>query len=94
MELEKLIGELDEGALPNEINEFLQALLEGRVRQFVIVAELDDGTMFSDYDVLSPEAGSFAMIGALEVMKHDYMRVEVMGDMIAPPAADDDEDGE
>jgi hypothetical protein len=77
MDLSKLIGMVAEGVIPEEIAPLVEALIEGRVKQFAAVAELDDGTVIDAFPVLDETANRMVMVGALEVVKRDYMRIHV-----------------
>ena len=81
MDIAKLIGVNPAAAnvLPEELNWFINALLEGRIKGFVIVAEEADGSI-ADQIVLDNNGGhanTYALIGALECVKRDLMRIAV-----------------
>lgn len=67
----------DAGALPEEAQFLVRMLLEGRVKQMAFVVESDKGKIFDMFKVIEDSANIHAMVGALELVKRDYMRVHV-----------------
>lgn len=62
-------------AMPEEVRTLVQMILEGRVKQFAIIIEDERGCFFDKFPVLDDSASRMGMIGALEVLKRDYMRL-------------------
>lgn len=75
-EMDKLL-QIEAGALPEEIRLFVQALLEGRVKQYALVFEDADSNWWDVAPILEDGPNRFAMIGALECIKRDYMRQNI-----------------
>lgn len=75
MDLSKLTGDVD--AIPETLKPILAGLLEGRIKQLVVIAEMDDGCIMDCFPVFDSDANRYVMVGALEVMKRDYMREQV-----------------
>jgi hypothetical protein len=63
--------------IPEEIKPIVKLLLEGRIKQMVVIAELDDGNILDCYPVLDDSAHRYAMVGAIENLKRDYMRSHI-----------------
>lgn len=70
MDLSKLTG--GGTAIPEELMELIQNLVEGRVTQFAICAELEDDQIWTDIQILDPGAKRFTFLGGLEMLKDDY----------------------
>lgn len=80
------------GALPDEVHGFVRAVIEGRVKQFALVIEMNDGTMSDQFVFLDDSADRFRMIGGLTVLLRDYMRCNTEGRLEYVPIQDDDDD--
>lgn len=79
-----------DGVLPPEIAPIVQAIIEGRIAQIVLAAETTDGTILSAFPTLDDQrVNRFAMIGALDVLKRDYMREHIQARIEYEPRADD-----
>lgn len=91
--LNKLLGACAEGAVPPEVAPPVQALLEGRVKQCVIIFEDSNGDFLDCYPILDDNASRLAMLGAIETVKRDYMRSEI-DSRVRYEYAQDDEDGD
>lgn len=66
-------------AIPVEIRHFLKAILEGDMLQYVLVYENQNKIIVDDHCIFDDEsANCYAMIGALECMKRDYMRMNTI----------------
>lgn len=76
--------------LPPEVAPLVQALLEGRVKQVAIIAELENGVFMDCYPILDPRSNRLAMIGAIDVLKRDYMREEIQSRVDYEPRNEDD----
>lgn len=72
-DITRLLSE-NAGALPQEAQEFVRMLIEGQVKQFIVVAELNEGLMFDQIEFLDDDADRFRMLGGIESVKRDYMR--------------------
>lgn len=77
MDLERLIGGCDENAVPQEIAPIVQALIEGRIKQLVLIAEMEDGRFMDAFPILDDSAHRFGMVGAMECVRRDYMRSQI-----------------
>lgn len=62
-------------AMPEEARLLVQMIIEGRVKQFAIIIEDENGCFLDKFPVLDDSASRMGMIGALEVLKRDYMRI-------------------
>ena len=62
--------------LPEQLRDFVAAVLDGRVKQYALLAELDSGVA-DQFVVLEEGADMLRMLGALEVLKRDYMRCHI-----------------
>jgi DNA-binding FrmR family transcriptional regulator len=60
--------------IPPEIRLPLQMMIEGRVKQIALVIEDDEGCIHDMYSRIDGQGSAFAMVGALENLKRDYMR--------------------
>jgi hypothetical protein len=96
-------SKMQERALPDEVKTLVVLLLEGRVKSLIIVAELQEGVGFMEgifVDMEGGESNRYAVIGALESVKRDFMRMEVESrvDYVEPDDLifddDDDDDDE
>lgn len=96
-------SKMQESALPDEVKTLVVLLLEGRVKSLIIVAELQEGVGFMEGIFVDMEGGDsnrYAVIGALESVKRDFMRMEVEsrvdyiepGDLMFDDDDDDDDD--
>lgn len=61
-------------ALPEEARLLVQMIIEGRVKQFALIIEDENGCFYDNFPTLDDSASKMGMIGALEVLKRDYMR--------------------
>ncbi len=77
MDINKLIGESQEGVLPEQVAPLVQAIIEGRVKQMCLIVEMADGCFMDCYPILDDGCNRFAMVGAIEVLKRDYMRTHI-----------------
>ena len=96
------ISNMQADALPDEVKTLVVNLLEGRVKSLIIIAELQDQAGFLEGVFVDMEGGGsnrYAVIGALESVKRDFMRMEVesrvdyveMDDIVFMDDDDDDE---
>lgn len=79
--------------IPEGMGPFIQALIEGRVKQFVLVVELDDGSIMDCMPRIDEEGcDHYRMLGAIESVKRDYMRlfIDSRWEYADRPAGDDD----
>ena len=67
----------DAGAMPEEVRELVQALIEGRVKQMLFIAEMQEGAVCDMFKIIDQNANRFTMVGAIESMKRDYMRAQM-----------------
>lgn len=79
MDIKQLIGDGSSfDALPEGIRDFISDLLSGGVRQYAIVAEVDNGSICSLMDVLNEEEHNvFTLLGAITAIQRDYMRLHI-----------------
>lgn len=63
--------------IPAEVKPLVQLLLEGRIKQMVVIAELDNGNILDCFPILDDSAHRYAMVGAIENVKRDYMREHI-----------------
>lgn len=63
--------------IPAEVKPLVQLLLEGRVKQMVVIAEMDNGNILDCFPILDETANRYAMVGAIENLKRDYMREQI-----------------
>jgi hypothetical protein len=63
--------------IPEEIKPIVKLLLEGRIKQMVVIAELDTEYILDCYPILDDSANRYAMVGAIENLKRDYMRSHI-----------------
>ena len=62
-------------ALPKNLRDFINKILNGEVSQYLIVAQRVDGGMSDCFEVLDEESMNiFTMVGTIEYAKRDYMR--------------------
>lgn len=73
----QLLAEATAGALPDEVRGLVGFLIEGRVKQLVFVAELDDCQVLDAIFTQDERCNRYVMVGALEALKRDYMRGEI-----------------
>ena len=74
------ISNMQADALPDEVKTLVVNLLEGRIKSLIIIAELQDQAGFPEgvfVDMEGGESNRYAVIGALESVKRDFMRMEV-----------------
>lgn len=72
-ELQKILAD-DAGAMPEEVSALVTALLEGRVKQMLLIVELEDNKIMDMFKIIAPDSNRYSMLGAIEVVKRDYMR--------------------
>lgn len=78
MDVNRLIGAPADGVLPAEVAPIVHAILEGRIAQLVVIAQTTDGNVLSAFPTIEPDAcNRFAMLGAFDVVKRDYMREHI-----------------
>lgn len=77
-------------AMPPEVARLVKYLIEGRVKQLIVIAELDDGTVLDGMKIIEGDANRYVMVGALESAKRDYMRANIQA-RIEYEEADPDE---
>lgn len=78
MNIDQIIGDSAMDVLPQGLRDFIADYLSGNVRQFILVVETNEKMMASMIHFVDDETSDvYAMIGALEVVKRDYMRQEV-----------------
>lgn len=73
----QLLAGVTVGALPDEVRDLVGFLIEGRVKQLVFAAELDDCQVLDAIFTQDKRCNRYVMVGALEVLKRDYMRSEI-----------------
>lgn len=84
--------------LPDELKPIVAGLLSGEIRSLAVVFETADGDMGDAWflDIDEPMSSNrYALLGALEGLKRDYMRCEIESRLEYRPAVnmmDDDED--
>jgi len=99
-DIQKLIGSPSLETMPEAVRDLMRDLLEGRVRQYAIVAELDDGNIGVGFHVVNEQdLNVYTMLGAIETLKRDYMDMEVPGILdvyqdMQDQGEDDDLEGE
>jgi hypothetical protein len=67
----------DAGAMPEQVRELVNALIEGRVKQLALIMEMTDATIIDCFQIIEADASRFAMVGAIEILKRDYLRCQV-----------------
>jgi hypothetical protein len=84
--------DLSAGAIPDEVKVIVQLLIEGRIKQLIVIAEIEDGKFLDGVFIQQPnDCNRYAMIGALDVSKRDYMRMEIQSRVpYLEPGMDDD----
>lgn len=82
----------DAGAMPEQVRELVQALIEGRVKQMLIIAEMREGTVFDGFHIIDDDANRYTMLGALETLKRDYMRAQIQPRIEYQEKDQDDDD--
>lgn len=94
------LNHIDASALPNEIRELVAALIEGTVKTLIVIAEIQ-GDSFMDAVYVDMDGGTsnrLATLGAIEVVKRDFMREEIEStreyighdDIVCDDGAEDD----
>ena len=73
-DIKAMIGDAHD-VLPEPMGQIIKAMIEGRVRQFVFVAEMEDGSVVNCTPTLGADFDRYRLLGALEVAKRDYMRL-------------------
>lgn len=71
----------DAGAMPEQVKDLVNALIEGRVKQLALIMEMTDNTIIDCFQIIEPDASRFAMVGAMEILKRDYLRCQVQSRM-------------
>ena len=87
--------DLTADALPQEVGVIVKLLIEGLLTDLVIVGRTADGKyidgIFSGID--EHESDTFGMIGALQVVQRDWMRMHIIG-RVDYVETDQEDDGE
>ena len=72
------LSKMQESVLPEEVKTLVSLLLEGQVKTLIISAELQENEfmegIFVDMD--GGESNRYAVIGSMESVKRDFMRME------------------
>jgi len=93
MDISKLAGPSAFDVLPDEIKPLVSLLLEGKIRSMAVVFETNDSDVgdawFLDID---SESNRYTLLGAIEALKRDYMRLEIESRLEYRPAFNLDED--
>jgi hypothetical protein len=76
-DISKLVGGASLDVLPEQLKQLICAILEGRVMQFAVVVEFEDGTFGDCFPTLCDGANRYAMLGALEALRRDYLREHI-----------------
>lgn len=88
--------DLTADALPQEVGLIVKLLIEGRLSDLVIVARTADGNyidgIFSGID--AHESDTFGVLGALQVVQRDWMRMHIVGRVEYAETDTEDDDGE
>ena len=88
--------DLTADALPQEVGVIVKLLIEGLLTDLVIVGRTADGKyidgIFSGID--EHESDTFGMIGALQVVQRDWMRMHIVGRVEYAETDTEDDDGE
>lgn len=76
-ELTRLLDLSAADAIPPEVAPLIKGLLEGTIKQMVVIFEDADGNFHDCFPVLDDNCSRLAMLGAMDVVKRDYMRAHV-----------------
>jgi hypothetical protein len=87
----KDIFSMDAGAMPEQVKELVNALIEGRVRQLALIVETTEGTVMDCFQIIESNANRFTMVGAIEILKRDYLRAQVQSRVEYQEKTDEDE---
>lgn len=79
-------------ALPDNIRQVVEAYLRGEIKQYLLIAEHTDGQVSDSWEIVEPDANRYLMVGCLEVVKRDYMRLQVNSreEYVVAPKDDDE----
>ena len=79
--------------LHEKVRKFSNDLLEGRVTDAVIIYRNTDGTVrdFFGHNIDGAKGDAFALVGALEITKRDWMRTFIQSRVEYQPLEDQDE---
>lgn len=87
--------DLSPTAIPEEVGLVVKLLIEGNLTDLVIIARTADGKyidgIFSGID--GNESDTFGVLGALQVVQRDWMRMHVQG-RVDYVEAEQEDDGE
>lgn len=73
----KAIGGSEACAIPEQLKPLIQGIIEGKVLQFALIVELDDGAIMDCYPQLDDKANSYAMLGAITALERDFLRSRI-----------------
>lgn len=78
MDIKKLIGDAS-AALPEELVPIINGIINGDIVSLAVIVEDQEGHMGDMWvtDLNDGETNRFAMLGALENLKRDFMRAEI-----------------
>ena len=76
-------------AIPPEAAPLIRGLIEGTIKQMVVIFETSDGNFCDCFPILDDDCNRYAMLGAIEVLKRDYMRSQIEARVNYAPAEDD-----
>lgn len=92
MDLSKLT-ETSFDVLPEEIKPLVFLLLEGKIRSMAVVFETDDGRVGDAWFVdIEGDSNRYTLLGGIEALKRDYMRLEIESRQEYFPVIEDDDD--
>ena len=66
-------------AVPEDLKMAMAGLIDGSIKSLIIIAEYQDGSFMDGYsvDINDGKSNTAAMIGAIEILKRDFMREEI-----------------
>lgn len=78
MDIKKLIGDKT-AALPPELAPIIDGLIKGEIRSIALVVENQKGEIGDMFciDMNDGDSNVFAVLGAIESMKRDFMRAHI-----------------
>lgn len=78
MDLQKLIGDKS-AAIPEQLMPIIEGIISGEVVSLVCLIETRDGDIgdLFELNMNDGESNLYAVLGALEALKRDFMRIHV-----------------
>lgn len=92
MDLNKILQNAEANPVPEELRPIIERVLSGEVKSIVVLIEEQDGGVGDLFclDMNGGQSNVYAVLGAIEALKRDFMRAVVESRVPYHEAQDDD----